>query len=55
MAAHAFAAVEYLLEETYLPAKWLAYKHSSLLAIIGESRACNTPKAVACEGVCTLC
>lgn len=36
MAAHAFAAIEYLLEETYLPAKWLAYKHSPVLAGIGE-------------------
>lgn len=36
MAAHAFAAVEFLLEETYLPSEWLAYKHSPLLAAIGE-------------------
>jgi len=33
--AHVFALLEYVLEEMYLPEKWLAYKRSPYLALAG--------------------
>lgn len=35
-AAHLFAFTEFLLEETFMPQRWLALKHSSFLLYAGK-------------------
>ena len=51
-AAHAFAFAEYLLEETFLSEKWLAYKRSPYLIVIGTL--CCTSQPLLLKVLCRV-